>query len=335
MTLELSYYIFMMLFSYITVLYTKFFKLYVLFAIIFLILIRNVGFDTDILHFIDLMKQDFYSIFIYREFAFWLTGRYLYHLTNNEVITYIGLDLLWFTILLFSFKKYRNKIFTRRLFIVFFVSFPFVLGIENLYRQHIGLVFTISAYLLREDKPKYALFLYFISIFMHNSMVMFFPLIIFKHFYNINFKFRFFISNTVLFIMLFGIYLVKSGILSEIGKSSADTGLDLRFLYLSVFLSVLYLFSIKFRFSITKFLKTFPSVYFAIIIVAFMMQFDGTAPVERLAMGYLLLFTIDFFIYIENKKNINKYKKLIYLLYAICFSLPSLLFSSVRNFLLT
>lgn len=335
MTLELSYYIFMMLFSYITILYTKFFKLYVLFAIIFLILIRSVGLDTDILHFINLIKQNFYNIFIYKEFAFWLTGRFLYHLVNNEVITYILLDLLWFTILLLSFKIYRDKTFTRKLFVIFFVSFPFILGTENLYRQHIGLIFLISSYLLREKNPRYALFLYFISIFMHNSMIIFFPLIIFKYFYNFNFKFRFFISNIVLFIMLYGIYLVESGVLSELDKSSSNTGLDLRFLYLSIFLSVLYLFSIKFRFSITKFLKTFPSVYFAIIIVVFMMQFNGTAPVERLAMGFLLLFTIDFFIYIEHKRNIIKYKKYIYLLYAIGFSIPTLLFSSVRNFLLT
>jgi hypothetical protein len=335
MTFELTYYIVMMIFSYVTILYPKFFKIYVISVVYFLIIVRNAGFDTDILHFIDLIKQDFYGIFIYKEFAFWLTGRFLYHLTNSEVLTYIGLDLLWLAVLLFSFNKYKNKIFTKRLLILLFVSFPFILGIENLYRQHFALVFVMSAYLLREKEPKYSFFLYITSIFIHNSMIVFFPLMLIKHFYNFNFKARFFISNIVLFVMLTGIYLVKSGLLSEISKSAADTGLDLRFLYLSIFLIVLYFFIIKFKFAIIKFLKTFPSVYFAIITVVFMMQFHGTAPVERLAMGFLLMFTIDFFIYIESKQSINQYKKYIYLLYCMGFSVPTLVFSSVRNFLLT
>lgn len=335
MSIELTVYLTILVLAYTTILNTKLFNFFVVSYLIFLVVMRYSGLDLDIGMFIKTIKKDVWNIYIYKEFAFWLTGRFFYFITKDDVLTFVLFDIFWFSTILIALRTGWNNADGKTVLIILLVSFPFILGEENLYRQHFAIVFMLSSLLVKDKKFGLAFCLVLISLFMHNSAIVFLPMLISKKFFNFSFKYRIILSHIFLFLIISAVFLVRAGGIEGLNKSSADTGLDLRLAYFGILAVFLYFFIFKFKLHLISVIDKFPSVYFGLIIVTVMMQFQGTAPVERLGMSFFVFFTYDFFSYIYEKDDSSVYAKYLALLYAILFSIPALLFGSIRTFLVS
>lgn len=122
-----------------------------------------------------------------REFIFWYPFRSLYNLFKNEFLVWGIYDSITFILLYKGFTLNRKGFFpninnynTRYIFFALFLFFPYTVGMHVIYRQLIATVFFMCAIGYTVNKKLYIGFLIFlISIFIHNSVAIFTPLILF------------------------------------------------------------------------------------------------------------------------------------------------------------
>jgi len=122
-----------------------------------------------------------------REFLFWYPLRSLYNLLKNEIIVFIIFDSIIFFLLYKGFTLNRKGFFpninnynTRYIFFALFLFFSYAVGMRVSYRQLLATAFFICAIGYTVNNKLYIGFLIFlISIFIHNSVAIFTPLILF------------------------------------------------------------------------------------------------------------------------------------------------------------
>ena len=144
--------------------------------------------NGDLPNYIRIMQLDEISFNIpifQREFIFFNLTRYLYNLFENPTIVFIILDLILYFFLYKSLSTFFNincaKIKPKNFSYVFFLIllfFPFYFGMNNMYRQLFGIMFLLNSLNFIHLKKYYSgLFFFIISIFIHNSFLLFLPLI--------------------------------------------------------------------------------------------------------------------------------------------------------------
>ena len=298
---------------------------YIPFFICFLIIVRISGYDVDINTYSTIMQADYFSFDMMREFVFWGSIRSLYSLFNNDLLVFIFIDLFWIYLYYKVIQKYTQTFKYRFdiLFIVFTLSFPFLLGYENIIRQHIAFIIFLYAYIIRYSSANKSNFIFLLSILVHNSMLVFLPLLILIRFSSFTYKQRF-----NLFLVLSVIFTLLLLIMSKF-KSNTSTGLDFSIIYLAIFFSVFYILFMKYRFKILKTIRKFPALFLAILYIGTLVIMGNSSQAERLGMIFLLLSTIEYFQYIQ--KFI--FKRYIYLLIFLVLVVPIFIFGSTMKFL--
>jgi hypothetical protein len=309
--------------------------LYIPLYVVFLVIIRNSGFDTDIQAYSEYMH--YFSFYMIREFVFYGIMYQLYNLLENEILTFLIVDIIFFILLLINIKQLNSDKVNSSFILLSLVtlSFPFIMGIENIYRQLLASLLVLFAYNIRKKNEFYSNAFFLISLFFHNSMILFFPLLVLVKFFTLNLKSRLFITLLFLIIEIIFITGLLQGIITG-GKSNVSTGLNLSYFYYLLFLTSSVFFIFKFNYKLRRYLILFPSALFAIFILfplVFLSNGDSSAA-ERVGMTTIIIFIVELYNYsltIKNKEKANLFRLLILL----TFSLPTLVFSSARNFLLT
>ena len=107
-------------------------------TIAFLYIVRIEGFDTDIADYARQMQATGMDFYYLREFIFWFGSRFVYYIFQDELISFIFMDIIWIIAMVKAGNRlslYNKEKLNNALLLVLVTSFPFVFGYENIYRQ--------------------------------------------------------------------------------------------------------------------------------------------------------------------------------------------------------
>jgi len=305
-------------------------KIYIPIVLLFFIIVRFNNFDVDFVVYAQYMHG--FSIFMYREVAFYFLLTQLYSLVQNEIFTFIIFDFILFYFILKIVKNIPNN--KSILFIpILMTSFPFIMGLENVYRQYGAVIFFLYSYTIRVKSEIKSNMLFMVSILFHNSLLFFLPILIIKKFFFFNLKLRIIISTLLSIAIVIILYMMLNESFSNL-KSNYSTGLNLVIVYYSLFLFILFFFLIKFKFKLIKIIKQFPSMFVAsITLFPFVLWSESDTAAERLGMIFISILMLELFNYSLDIKDLNK-AKFFRLLIFLFFSIPTLVFTSARMLLI-
>lgn len=294
-------------------------------SILYVILLRQGGFQGDFQVYLDELRTGWLSFYYFREPLFWVGSKVLFSYLGSERIVILIYDLLFCYFLCESIKKVSSP----NVFFVILVSFPVFLGIENIYRQVLGLPFSLLFFYHCLNRNIFFSLVYLLlaSLF-HNSYILLSPMLIFC-FPNISIGVRFLI---VIIFVCIGVFAVSyfGFSVDMVDKSSAQsTGLDLEILYLMVILLTSLIMSIImincFRAKWVFLILLINSIF--LISAGYL----GSAQSERVGMMLLILLFYSYFCFsgylTKNRNSIVKMQMFFVL------SAPVFLFSSTRSFL--
>ena len=335
--MELISFIFLLILGSVTIVTEnkKFLQwVYIPFLIFFMIVVRFSGLEWDMNVYAIEMKSKIHTLYYLREFVFWYSLRFLYTILNNELSVFFLMDLIWiYTLYRISFNlsvnsKLKNNL-SIGLIVILSTSFPMFFGYENIYRQLFATLISLYSYSIIQFKYKQSIFLFLISIFIHNSVLVLLPIFLVNRFLFIGFYFRVLIS---LFVSLCFVFILRS--VTQF-KSNLDiqTGDDVGSIYFIMFLICLFVYLIKFKFRVFDLFRKLPSLVVISILITGLNIFKFGIAAERLGMIFLIYLLFDLYRYSNNIENyINRMFFRLSLL--LIFSLPVLVFSSSRSFLL-
>jgi len=257
------------------------------FFIIFLIVVRLSGFDTDMIIYADTIPDVTSSFYFLREPAFWFPLKFIYNIVGSIHVAILVFDALFACV--FAYTCFQMNV--GRCFLLFALSFPFFLGYENIYRQYCGMVMLIlSLVFLVKERYIIAMIIILFAALFHNVYVLFLGLPIFM-FVIRSFESAFFVGIT--FVLLFMLYnfLITVGLdisLDNIMNKSiiSSSGNDLTVLYFIYLVAV----SCYFYFfeGISKFKVVTTQLYIALVMGMSVLLLTGPL-VERVALICIVL----------------------------------------------
>ena len=330
--MELIFYIILLCLSSVIILSennTLYRYIFIPFLIIFLFVVRNEGFDTDIKIYANQMHATGMDLYYLREFVFWIGSRFIYYIFQDEFYSFLFMDLIWILIMVRTGNRMfsnSTKNINNALLLVIVTSFPFVFGYENIYRQFYATVFALYSYSLIEKKYYSSIFVFLIAFFMHNIVVILLPLFLVKRFYKFKLSDRIQISIIVSFL-----FIASLSLLTKL-KSTEKTGLDMGFFYFLIFLVLLILGMLIYRKTILMFFEKIPSLFFVTILMSGLVTLEVDMISERIGMMFICFLIYDLFRYTSEIKN-KALRSLIRLSILLIFSLPTLIFENSYKFL--
>lgn len=229
------------------------------------------------------------SFYYVREPVVWLGGRFLYEIIGNSNAVFFVFDflsglILWSALLKFGVPRY--------VFFGILLFFPFVLGMQNIYRQHLSVIFLIFAVFAAKEKEFWKSLLSFgFACLTHNAAAVFLPVLVVRRFGFKNFKY--FLSIVIAFLgIIFG---------AE-SKSMSAIGADLGQAYFGVILLFLFIYVLLDFGRVRYFQREKYFIIITFLIIVFISQFYlGGSGKERLAMMVLMVLYPYIAILIEAK----------------------------------
>lgn len=186
-----------------------------------LVLVVRNTFDGDINTYADTMSSTSLSIYYLKEPVVWLGQRYLFSWLHNPFFVFVICDLLAGLLLFCALKNFSLPQYA---FFSVLIFFPFVLGMQNVYRQWVATILFLYCFSLvwghTGGIKKNIVFL--LSVMSHNVAAIFVPLLFIKKRQVLG-KLMWYCSFLIAFI---GIKLGADT------KSSSESGADLTLAYL-------------------------------------------------------------------------------------------------------
>jgi len=246
-----------------------FFGLYLLAVFVSSFIVRQ-NFSNDIGVYSDWLATSFWQNYLYTEPIAWAGLRFIYEIFQDVYITWIVADLL---IGLVVYKTLTKLKCPKYVFFLVIASFPFVLGSQNVFRQHLAAV--LFLYALTSHNSIRALLITAMSALSHNMAVLYAPLI---------FMTRTHIGGRLmslgyplwLFIAPVALYIFRDF------KSRAATGSNTEILYILFLLALLFLFTWIKGFRIPVKSDYVGLAFFGLINGLAALLFLGSAQVERI-----------------------------------------------------
>jgi hypothetical protein len=293
-------------------------------SLVYVFLLRQGGFQGDFATYLEELRSGWTSFYYLREPFFWVGSKFLFSLINDQRIVISIYDFIF----CFSLYKAVRKVTGVQVFLILLVSFPIFLGLENVYRQVLGLPFSFFfIYYCLRGRLVLSLFYLLVASLFHNSYLILFPiLVLFIPRISIRFGFCFFIISFSVFILVLKYFGLS---VADAGKSTAQvTGLNLAYLYLFVIIFN----SVFLKFFVVNFKREWIFINLQIIILYTMLvDMLGSAQSERSGMIFLLAQFFVFFCFsgVNMRGPNNVVKAEMFFLLAF----PVFLFSSTRSFL--
>lgn len=267
-----------------------FFGLYFLAVVVSSLIVRQ-HFSNDIRVYSDWLEVSFWQSYLNTEPVAWAGLRLIYESIQDIYITWVVADLLIGLLIYITFTKLKCP---KYVFFLVIASFPFVLGSQNVFRQHLASV--IFLYALTFDSRISALLFTVISSLSHNVAALFAPLI--------------FINRTRIGVWLSSlgyplwVFVVPVALyIFQDFKSFASTGANTEILYFLFLLTMLFLLTWSKGFRIQIKSKHFGIVGFGLINGLAALPFLGSAQVERIFL--FSVFLLIPFAALEFDKNLK------------------------------
>ncbi|RBP77387.1 EpsG-like putative glucosyltransferase [Shewanella putrefaciens] len=331
MTLEMFLFLLLFLFALVLSLIKLNKVLYFLISFFLLIsysvVVRLAGFDADIGNYSEFLKVDSFSIYYLKEPIYWLGSRYLFKLTGSEFFVFFFYDLIFIGLLLISCGKLNLP---RYFPFVFFLFFPTVLGMQNVFRQFIasGFLILLLSLAFTGAKYRYRFFVLLLATLTHNVSLLFSPLV----FISQNQK-KF---NLFFFVSCFGVFLLLP--IAAGTKSDSNTGDLPPYLYLTIYLLVVVIYVVitRFNFNLKEYASKYASYLYMMFYFLFLIFLSvfilGGAQSKRVGMLSLLLSLVPLTLLIETR---FKQKVLVRVLFIFAVTAPTLIFHNARSLLET
>lgn len=244
-----------------------------------MVFIVRAQFDYDIDTYARSMEYSSLSLYYIREPVIWLGQRLLFNITDSSYLTFILTDIAAGVILYRALKIFRLPQYSYFSFLTFF---PFIMGFQNIYRQwfaSIIVIYLIALIVHYEHKTLKKYIIFAIAILTHNASAIFLPFLFLK-------------SKTPLskiflvFALIVAILGVKYGLDT---KSSRNTGGNLGFAYLLLFIMIAFLLILVDFFKI-KFDARWHYIFITISLILSTtgIIFGGSSAAERISI-YLLM----------------------------------------------
>ncbi|MEM6661490.1 MAG: EpsG family protein [Pseudomonadota bacterium] len=241
--------------------------------------VRNAGFDQDVGVYVGIFTSPWSleSIYFLREPVFWLSSQYLNTVLGTPEATLILLDMVSFAVL---YLCQRLLGMPRFFILLYLILFPAVMGMQNIYRQHLATIFCLCALALARKNHVAQYPVMILAVLTHNVAGLFVPLL---------FARRSGVSPSLW--MMLGMLMVMAVVpLFLESKSFSDSGGDLRVAYLSAVTLLVGTIMLSYRMRITeeKARDVWMLVYFLLL------SFYGTiilgpAQAERVCMICIVL----------------------------------------------
>ena len=258
--------------------------------------------------------------YVLREPVVWVGAPLVRYIVGSDVVTFLAIDVIMGAIVLWSMRNSASRDGTPiRLAPTIATSYVFLLGQQNILRQHVAFVLflwaTASAY-RSQARP---LVLLSLSVLSHNT-----TLVLLGYWFDRHRRKRPLVGYLVTFCGVIAL----SFLVSVLGKSSINTGLDTRFLYLLVGLVVLLV--IAYAKVGRRFLSLCPALSNFLAFTPAMMIL-ASAPFERIAMMFLVLIAVDI---CRNHSELELTRGLAAHIAYIALVLPVFVFPNALRFLL-
>lgn len=194
---------------------------------IWLVLTVRNEFDVDINTYADAMLSTSLSFYYIKEPVIWLGQRYLYQYTQDTFSVFVIYDAIVGIILYHALRNFKAPQYA---FFSILIFFPFILGMQNIYRQWVASIIFLCcfSYVWNQRHPFLTYVLFVVSVLAHNSAAIFLPLLLVRKRRPAN-KIFWILSFAVSF---FGIYLGAET------KSDTSTGANLSAAYLGLLLFI-------------------------------------------------------------------------------------------------
>tara|TARA_B100000902_G_scaffold219639_1_gene208639 strand:+ start:512 stop:1513 length:1002 start_codon:yes stop_codon:yes gene_type:complete len=305
--------------------------IYIPFLLAFLVVVRlNAfiynGFEIDILTYAIEMKATSLDIYYLREFVFWFGIRIVYYFTQSDLFSFLILDFFWIYITFKITSKEHTKRLGQGLIIVLATSFPFFFGYENIYRQFYAMVVSLYAYSILTVKTNKAVFLFIISVFIHNLSLFLVPIFIIRKCYSFSIK-----DKVILSSFLSSIYIIILPYIMSF-KDADPTEIDLSYLYLFLFIGLFIFYIYKFRNNVFRFISVTPSLLPIVLLISGFVLHNQEMIAERLSMMFIPFLLYDLYVFSNSITNsINR--RALRLTLILIFTIPVFWFSSSMIFL--
>lgn len=266
------------------------------------------------------MKNLSFDFYFLREPIIWIGQKFVYQVTKSEFFTFVFFDFIFGQILYASLKNLRAPKF---LFYSILVSFPFILGFQNVYRQWGAQCALLYAYSIKENYSNHKTLkesiLFVFACAVHNVAFIFLPVFLLRR---KKYKFLKSITGFILCVVLI--------IITKDTKSQATTAMSTESLY-AFFLALLVITPIFLNYlKIKNNDFEYYNLYGMLISIGFLsMNLLSSTGSERVFL-FILFFSYPFFISTLEEKFIQK--PVIRIFYILMFFLPILMFN-VRVFI--
>lgn len=327
MTYELIYYLFLVLIGALfCVKRLQSEKLY-FFVTLFLFTIYSIitrfsGFDVDINTYASALNSELFSLYYLKEPVYWLSSRYLYKITQSPEVTFIIYDVISFMLVLKARKNIGLPQYFTYLFLLFF---PAVMGINNVYRQYLSytvFLYFSSLLIIRSGFIKKTFFI-LLSVLTHNVSALFSPL-----FFTLNKKRQ--ISFRSVFLYLSVIILLPFALGSKSNSDTGQLGVGV-YLFVMGIMFIFYISSYRMVFNDIS-AKFFYYLIFLLSLTSVSAVLMGSAQSKRVGMFALMINLIPIAKAIEDN---YKQKRIVRTIIYFTLIMPTILFSSSLNMLLT
>ena len=298
-------------------------------CIVYLAIVRFVGFDVDINTYAAAMQEFSPSAYYNREFIYWYSANGIYALTQSEFFTFLTFDVIWISLIYLiakNTKKFDQDRFAIGFLAVLIVSFPLFFGYQNIFRQHIASLVFLLSYSWLEKSPKKAWLIFFASIFIHNTAILMLPIMVSQNFFGISHRYR------RVFAVLGSLMLAVA--LNFVGSYSSveySTGVRMEYVYFALFFIAFCVFLVKFRLNLNSIFKLMPSLPISVVLMAGLLLLGHSLVAERIGIMLVILMIYDLYGY-SNRIKIYIRRTVFRIGLLLTFSLPVLLFSSSYSF---
>ena len=285
-----------------------------------LILIIRSEFDSDIATYAAAMTGSTMSLYYLKEPVIWVGQRYIFSFVQDPYLVFVITDLLTGAILFQALKNFKLPQYA---FFSFLIFFPTILGMQNIYRQWVATVLLLYSFSLitidNNSKGKYLAFT--LSVLSHNAAAIFVPIL----FINEERAKGRLLWYTTCIIAVYGIKLGAEH------KSSANTGSDLTFVYLTLIMFFIFLIPVLDHGTVRKLRKfEYKLLSLLLILSSCSILFLSSAGAERVSMMCLMIAYPILVLLFENRFKQNQLPRSVYSLLGF---LP-MFFFSVSSFIL-
>jgi len=265
-----------------------------------------------------------------REPIFWVGSRLLYKVIGNFGLVFVVMDVVLFLTfyksieLLQSFFPKHIKLHNAQyLYFAAFLVYPYIVGMHNYYRQILGVTIAICAMGLADKKLGKALFIFLISILVHNATILLFPIILLVKKYNIFYCLIVIAALTIIFNLFMSYapnYIVPTYFISEVSRRFYETTLTVDVFNTRTLIYASLLFLLTFFVILSEYLAKSRENFILIKVLFFLnlvylfslLFFPNNLVASRIFFMVLTLIFILIGLYIENRFKPIQISRLLY-----------------------